>query len=331
MKTIRVAAAVIRNEDRIFATARGYGEYKGWWEFPGGKIEEGESPEEALVREIREELTAGIEVGDLIGTVEYDYPKFHLSMDCFWAKIASGSLELKEAEEARWLGAEELFDVRWLPADMELLDIIKRTLMHDKTLEYYEKNAEAFVGGTANVDFEDTQERFTSLLPEGGYILDLGCGSGRDTKAFLEKGFRVDAADGSESLCRIASEFTGIPVRKMDFSELDECGKYDGIWACASILHLPKDELKAVLEKMLRAAKPGGYLYVSFKYGEFEGYRTGRYFTDLTKKNFRDLTAGMTGIKIVSEWVTSDVRPGRSGEKWLNVILEKTVDIEPQV
>ncbi len=125
MKNIRVVAAVIRgkknNKDAIFATARGYGDYKGWWEFPGGKIEAGESPQDALVREIREELSATIAVGNLIDTVEYDYPEFHLSMDCFWAEVISGELILKEAEAAKWLTKEELDSVKWLPADLELL------------------------------------------------------------------------------------------------------------------------------------------------------------------------------------------------------------------
>ncbi len=128
MKTVRVVAAVIRDGDKIFATARGYGEYKGWWEFPGGKIEEGETPQQALVREIREELTAEILVGDLIRTIEYDYHSFHLSMDCFWAEVVSGHLELKEAEDAKWLTAEQLYEVNWLPADMELIDPIRQTL-----------------------------------------------------------------------------------------------------------------------------------------------------------------------------------------------------------
>ena len=126
MKTVRVAAAVIREEDKIFATARGYGEYKGWWEFPGGKIEDGETPQQALVREIREELTVDIEVGDMIETIEYDYPYFHLSMDCFWATIKSGHLELKEAEDASWLTIDELDEVKWLPADRGLIEVIKR-------------------------------------------------------------------------------------------------------------------------------------------------------------------------------------------------------------
>ncbi len=128
MKTVRVVAAVIRDGDRIFATARGYGEYKGWWEFPGGKIEAGETPEEALVREIREELDTEIRVGELIDTIEYDYPTFHLSMDCFFAEVVAGRLVLKEAEDARWLTKETLESVPWLPADASLIERIKASM-----------------------------------------------------------------------------------------------------------------------------------------------------------------------------------------------------------
>lgn len=324
MKTIRVVAAVIRSGDKIFSTARGYGEYKGWWEFPGGKIEEGETPQQALIREIREELTAEIEVGNLIKTIEYDYPQFHLSMDCFWAKVRAGNLELKEAEDARWLTSDMLDEVKWLPADMELIARIRQALAKDKTLDYYERNADSFVTGTIDVRFADTQKRFASFLPDGAYILDFGCGSGRDAKAFLDMGYRVDAVDGSDKLCEMASDNTGITVRKMLFSELDECEKYDGIWACASILHLPKEELKSVFGKMLRAVKNGGYIYTSLKYGEFEGYRNERYFTDFTEDSFSEFISDISGIRIVEKWITSDVRPGRSDEKWLNLILKKS-------
>lgn len=129
MKTIRVTAAVIRKDDRVFATARGYGDYKGGWEFPGGKIEPGETPREALAREIREELDTDILVGDLIETIEYDYPSFHLSMDCFWCSIRRGSLTLREAEAARWLTADSLDSVNWLPADRSLIGKIRQGLM----------------------------------------------------------------------------------------------------------------------------------------------------------------------------------------------------------
>lgn len=125
MQTIKVAAAIIAHDNKIFATQRGYGEFKDGWEFPGGKIEPGETSEEALVREIREELDTEIEVGELVDTVEYDYPQFHLSMDCFWCTVKSGELVLKEHEAARWLAAEELGEVEWLPADLDLVEKLK--------------------------------------------------------------------------------------------------------------------------------------------------------------------------------------------------------------
>ena len=128
MKTVRVVAAVIRKDNRIFATQRGYGEFKDGWEFPGGKIEEGETPEQALAREIKEELDTEIEVGKLIDTIEYDYPKFHLSMDCFWCEIMQGGLELKEHEAARWLSKEELYSVDWLPGDVGVVERVEEEL-----------------------------------------------------------------------------------------------------------------------------------------------------------------------------------------------------------
>ena len=138
MKTIWVAAAVIcddmENPAKIFATAKGYGEFKGQWEFPGGKIEAGESSEEALVREIREELDTEIEVGALIHTIEYDYPAFHLSMDCFLAKVTTGRLTLREAEAVRWLTRRELYEVQWLPADISLIEVLEKRMINTDAL-----------------------------------------------------------------------------------------------------------------------------------------------------------------------------------------------------
>ncbi len=127
-KTINVVAALIRDGKRVFATERGYGNYKGWWEFPGGKVEPGESPEDALVREIREELDSEISVDEYISTIEYDYPEFHLSMRCYWCSLISGDLVLKEAEDARWLDVETIDSVKWLPADITLIDEIRKRM-----------------------------------------------------------------------------------------------------------------------------------------------------------------------------------------------------------
>ena len=193
---------------------------------------------------------------------------------------------------------------------------------NQKTIDYYNAHAEDFARSTASVDFHEVQDRFLSHLPAGAKILDFGCGAGRDAKYFAEKGYEVFATDGSKELCKVAAGI-GITVRQMLFSELDEIESYDGIWACASILHLCREELADVLRKMIQAAKTDGYIYMSFKYGTFEGYRAERYFTDFTEESFADFMAQFDGIRLVEQWVSSDVRPGRSEEKWLNSILQK--------
>ncbi len=191
------------------------------------------------------------------------------------------------------------------------------------TLNYYNQNAAQFCQNTVSVEFTATQNRFLAHLPASAHILDFGCGSGRDTKAFLDQGYRVEAIDGSEELCKLASQYTGIRVRNMFFQELSAVSEYDGIWACSSILHLSRDELSEVMRKMVTALKPGGIIYTSFKYGTFEGERNGRYFTDMTEKTFADFMRDIEKLQIKEEWVTSDARPGREEEKWLNLILRK--------
>ena len=191
------------------------------------------------------------------------------------------------------------------------------------TINYYNLNAKKFIENTQTADLHLTQDKFLQLLPESASILDFGCGSGRDTKYFLEKGYQVVATDGSAELCRLASSFTGIKVKEMLFQELDEIGVYDGIWACSSILHLPKQELLPVIRKMCIALKDNGVIYTSFKYSNFEGERNGRYFTDFTEDTFREFIKVIPELMIEDQWITLDVRPGRGEEKWLNLILQK--------
>lgn len=194
--------------------------------------------------------------------------------------------------------------------------------MNNKTLDYYNQNAEEFVASTVAVDFNEIQDRFIEKL-SGKNVLDFGCGSGRDTKYFLKAGLSVTAVDGSEEMCRYASEYTGIKVQHMLFQELSEKNTYDGIWACASILHLSKTKLCQVILKMVDALRVGGIIYTSFKYGDFEGERNGRYFTDFTIESFTKFIQDITGIQIEDYWITSDARPGRGEQKWLNLILQK--------
>lgn len=193
----------------------------------------------------------------------------------------------------------------------------------EDTIVYYNKNADVFVEGTIYIDFTQKQTHFLSKLISGSHILDLGCGSGRDTKYFLEQGYRVTAADGAIELCKAAGKYTGIPIRHMLFQELNETEIYDGIWACSSILHLPLPELNDVFHRMAAALKERGVIYTSFKYGTYEGERNGRYFTDMTEEKFSCFLQNIKELELEEQWVTSDVRPGRGDEKWLNIILRK--------
>lgn len=191
------------------------------------------------------------------------------------------------------------------------------------TITYYDENAEKFALETRSVDFGAVQKEFTDRLREGAAILDFGCGSGRDAKTFLDQGYVVEAVDGSSELCKLASEYTGIEVKQMLFQQLEETEKYDGIWACSSILHLPVDDLVDVMRKMTAALKAGGIIYTSFKYGTFAGVRNGRYFTDMTEDTFAIFLEKVEKIIIEKQWLSTDVRPGRGEERWLNLILRK--------
>lgn len=194
---------------------------------------------------------------------------------------------------------------------------------YSQTIEYYNNNHQEFTSSTLDVTFSDIQDRFLRRLPKNALILDFGCGTGRDSKYFLQKGYRVEACDGSEEMVKIAERVVGIPVRKMLFSELCEHERYDGIFACASILHVPYKELPDIFLRMEKALKPGGILYVSFKYGRFEGFRSDRFFTDMDEERLRDILKlkATEDLEILELWITGDVRPGRKEERWLNALF----------
>lgn len=198
-------------------------------------------------------------------------------------------------------------------------------MMENPTLNYYNENASSFIEGTQNASMFETLEEFIQYIPSEGRVLDLGCGSGRDTKYLLQHGFSVDAMDGSKELCQAATQFTGIQVKQMDFLYLNVIQKYDGIWACASILHLPYRNLPLMFDKIFQALRKNGILYVSFKYGSFEGMRNNRYFTDMTEEKIANVLEKISDFIIKRQWISSDIREGREDEKWLNLILRKVV------
>lgn len=192
-----------------------------------------------------------------------------------------------------------------------------------KTLQFYEENAERFAETTQNIAFSEIQSRFLSLLSPGACILDLGCGAGRDCKAFCEAGFCVDAVDGCASLCQIASAYSGVNVSCERFEDWKPRRRYDGIWACASLLHLPRTEQPAMFDRIQNGLLSGGICYSSFKYGEYEGFRNGRFFTDMTESLFSNLLALCPDFELICYDVTRDVRPERQDEQWLNILLRK--------
>ncbi|WP_298440735.1 class I SAM-dependent methyltransferase [uncultured Ferrimonas sp.] len=190
------------------------------------------------------------------------------------------------------------------------------------TTNFYDENAASFFENTVNVDMSALYQRFTKHLPKGARLLDAGGGSGRDSKAFLEMGYEVDALDASPKMVEMATELTGLPVQLKLFNEIYSQEEYDGIWTCASLLHVPHAELAASLERLATALKPQGIWYVSFKYGESERFKDGRHFTDLNEGMLADLIQPLEDLELIEFWVTEDARPDRT-EQWLNAILKK--------
>jgi len=190
------------------------------------------------------------------------------------------------------------------------------------TMTYYQRNAQTFFDATVGVVMSSLYAPFLSQVVPGGRVLDAGCGSGRDTKAFNALGYQVEAFDASAEMVRLAAAYSGKPVRQMTFNMLEAEERYDGIWCCASLLHLPQAELPEAMRRLARALKPGGVWYLSFKYGVGEREKEGRHFTDLNEAGLEALVAALPQVSIIEQWTTQDKRPERD-EVWLNALLRK--------
>jgi 2-polyprenyl-3-methyl-5-hydroxy-6-metoxy-1,4-benzoquinol methylase len=188
---------------------------------------------------------------------------------------------------------------------------------------YYDENAERFVSDTVNVDMRDFYEKFLQNVPEGGLILDAGCGSGRDSLAFKAMGYAVHAFDASAAMVSVTRNLAKIPTSQMTFQNCKFDIMFDGIWACASLLHVPRSELSMVFLNLASALRSEGIIYASFKYGTKERDKGDRYFNDLNEQSLQETIGGLSCLEIVETWTTGDLRVGRSDEKWLNCIIRK--------
>ncbi|MDM8395539.1 class I SAM-dependent DNA methyltransferase [Acinetobacter baumannii] len=193
-----------------------------------------------------------------------------------------------------------------------------------KTIDYYNQYADEFAQATLHVDMERLYQPFLAELPERAFILDVGCGVGRDTLALKKKGYKVDAIDYSEALVKKAIQLTGVQVRLKSFYEIDKHEIYDGVWACASLLHCERNRLVEVVGKLINALKPHGVLYMSFKYGDSDREKDGRAFTDLNEGQAEALRGQFDHVQQIKQWITVDQRPERQ-EQWLNVLWKKYV------
>jgi len=199
----------------------------------------------------------------------------------------------------------------------------KEHLPSNMTIDYYQQNADEFFNGTINVDMSNIYQHFTIRLPIGSLILDAGCGSGRDSKAFLEMGYRVEAFDASSEMAKRASAHTNLNIKHAAFEDVNDIDKYDAIWCCASLLHVPESQLQQTLDQLSQALKMNGIWYLSFKYGDSQREKGGRMFTDINENRLMSLVKPLNNIKLQQSWVTQDNRPDKN-EKWLNALLIKT-------
>lgn len=326
---INVTAAIIEKEGKVLAARRKVGSHlEGYWEFPGGKLEEGETPEECLRRELAEEFKIDSRVGIFIGESVYDYGNKIVRLRAYRVEHLEGDFQLIDHDELRWLSLDELNGVNWAPADIPLVDQYKSLA---KTSEYYSSNAATYCDETINFDLIDIYPRFLNHLPEHGHILDLGCGSGRDSRAFLSLGYVLTSMDASTAVAAYAEMTIGQPVLVSSFQEMTFKDQFDGVWACASLLHCPRSQIIDVLGRVALSLKPDGVAYMSFKWGEYETIdERGRYFNNYTVESIHKLIDQVENLTVIAEWVENkELR--EENQKWMNVLVRRMTPIYHQI
>ncbi|MBT7951038.1 MAG: NUDIX domain-containing protein [Gammaproteobacteria bacterium] len=318
---IDVTAAIISKADKVLAARRRPGIHlAGYWEFPGGKLELGETPRECLLRELAEEFSITVNIGAFVGESVYDYGTKIVRLLAYQVEHVTGDFQLSDHDEIRWLSLNELDALKWAPADVSLIEQYKA---HVSTSAYYDRNAQNYCNETLNFDMGELYKSFFENLTTGAHILDLGCGSGRDSRAFLNNGYRITALDSNSAVAVYAEQVIGQPVVVTHFQELAFTDEFDAIWACASLLHCTRQQMPSVLNRIANALKNGGIVYMSFKWGDDETIdERGRFYSNYTDVTLDGLLSKIANLETMDIWdVTKPLRDGE--QKWVNALVKK--------
>jgi mutator protein MutT len=321
---ITVTAAIIKKDGLILAARKRPGLHlAGYWEFPGGKIEGNETAEQCLARELKEEFGVHCVVGDFLTESVHDYGTRTIRLLGYHVTHSDGDFQLSDHDEIRWLPIDTLPSLQWAPADIPLVQKLVANHLTSTTLQYYNAHAASYIRETINRDIMDIREHFISMLTPGSHILDLGCGSGRDSRVFLDHGFRVTAIDASPAIATITSDFLAQDVLVMKAQDICDNEKYDGIWACASLLHIADSEMSATVKRIADAVRPGGIAYISFKRGTNCNIDDkGRFINRYTLEQFTKICLEIPHIELSAHYESVSITHN-SKEYWLNIFISK--------
>jgi mutator protein MutT len=318
---IQVCAAIIERDGLIMSARRKPGTHlAGYWEFPGGKIEPGESPEACLARELHEELGITAQIGAYIGESLHDYGSRVIRLRAFRVTDFEGEIQLFEHDAIQWLTPDELTTVDWAPADIPL---VKQYQAQRSTQTFYAREAVTYAAEAELIEAKHLYPAFTENLPTDAHILDLGCGSGRDSAYFIQQGYQLTALDMSRELAAIAEKKIAQPVIVKSFTEVDAVDAYDGIWANSSLLHATGGQIRETLRRLISALKRDGIIFMSFKHGENESIDArGRFFSNYTKSTLTALLQEPTGISVTRVWEHTGKLRGQD-QRWVNALVTK--------
>ncbi|RRJ84236.1 NUDIX domain-containing protein [Aestuariirhabdus litorea] len=321
---IEVTAAIIERGGKVLAARRPPGDpLAGFWEFPGGKLEAGETHRQCLRRELEEELGVECEVGDFVLSNPHTYGDKQVRLHAYCVRLVAGEPQPRDHDRLCWLEPAALMALQWAAADIPIVERYQQLCAQRQTLDYYEQNASAYAEETRALPMEPLYSRFLALVPPAGRILDLGCGSGRDSLFFARSGYRVTAVDASPAMVAEAARLTGLEAGVMRAQQLEAQACYEGIWCSASLLHSPQAELPELFDRIARALVPEGVCYASFKRGAGERVDgRGRLFCDQTPESLAPLLQHHPLLKIESLWESrSPLRGVEQG--WCNLLLRR--------